>query len=418
MKSFEILLKTFVFLSTWMFIVGEEDLYKLLGVSRTATVKEIKSAYRRKALDTHPDKNKGREEEAAKDFQKVVHAFEILSDKNSRNRYDRTGQTDDQPQRPSGGNRGHSGGGFSWSFSWNTGGGARYHYQRPKLKDRFDVKESQSRILHLASLEQLETIIVDDDGALERNLVIAFFTPQLEEHLMDEMVYPWPFAGMSSQNIWWENLLQTTTVRFHRSNALTQFFNIPSGEEMKKPIFIFGKRGDAFNNETTQWSRFETNSRTEFDKWMWDQIRVQVEFVNLHDHPVEVYWIHGTRAEIKFTLPPQGRSTHTTMLSHEWWVRDARTDTHPGSPGRHKLTTNCNLQHWKITSDEHNQQLVIPLRHCFDISGHCAYWYARDECRKNPPFMEEQCPKTCGICTPDVDPPEDGTNESDDHDEL
>jgi len=177
--------------------VAEEDLYKLLGVSRTATKKEIKTAYRKKALDTHPDKNKGREEEAAKDFQKVVHAFEILSDETSRRRYDATGQTDQQQQFQ---NQGYQqqqhqwgGGGFSWTFTWggNGGGGGStyYQYTRPKLKDKFEVKEAQSRILHVVSLEQLETVIVDDEtGRLERGLLLVFFTPRLEQHLMDEMV--------------------------------------------------------------------------------------------------------------------------------------------------------------------------------------------------------------------------------------
>jgi curved DNA-binding protein CbpA len=167
-------------------ILAEEDLYKLLGVSRTASKKEIKSAYRKKALDTHPDKNRGREEEAAKEFQKVVHAFEILSDDTSRRRYDSTGRTDQQTQFQ---NQGHQGG-YSWSFTWSSNGGSRYYqYARPKLKDKFEVREAQSRLLHIVSLEQLETVIVDEEtGTLERGLLIAFFTPRLETHLMDEMV--------------------------------------------------------------------------------------------------------------------------------------------------------------------------------------------------------------------------------------
>lgn len=410
-------------------VVAEEDLYKILGVSRTASIKEIKQAYRKKALDTHPDKNRGREEEAAKEFQKVVHAFEILSDATSRNRYDRTGRTDQQQQFQNtynNNNWGGNAGGFSWTFTWSTGGGgggARFHqYSRPKpkLKDKFEVKEAQSRILHIVSLEQLETVIVDEDtGKLERSLLIAFFTPRLETHLMDEMVYPYPFAAMSSQGIWWEDLLQTTTVRFHRSNALTEFFGIPNGDDMKKPIFVFGKRGQPFNSLTASWSRLETNSRQEFETWVWQRIEVQVTFINKHDHPVEVFWIHGTKAEEKMTLQPGQRAIHHTMLSHEWWIRDARTDTHRDAPGRWKLTDNNMLKKFKIVSDEERQDLVIPLRKCYDLSGHCNFWSYHGECQKNPTFMREQCSKTCGTCSEADDPPEEEfVNENGQHDEL
>lgn len=277
----------------------QENLYKILGVKPTATKQEIKRAYRRKALDTHPDKNKDiPPEEAAKVFQKVVHAFETLSDEASRRHYDQTGEAGSaeatNKNNQNGGTQGGAGGQWSWSFNWGSGssGGQNFYRYQPRLKDQFKVKEAQSRILHIVSLEQLETVILnDDDGrTLDRSLLICFLTPPLEEHVMDEMVYPWPFAAMSSQGIWWEDLLQTTVVRFNRSNSLTKFFDIPPGDQLNAPFFVFGKRGMDFADKT-HWTRLEgTRDREVFDKWMWKQLEVKVEFVNNHDHPVERKW--------------------------------------------------------------------------------------------------------------------------------
>jgi curved DNA-binding protein CbpA len=267
-----------------------QDLYQILGISRQASTREIKQAYRRKALDTHPDKNKDvPPEEAAEAFRQVVHAFEILSDDASRKRYDRTGNADQaqqsqQRQQAQWSQQGST----SWTFSWTSGGSRWSHHQRPKLKDRFDVKEAQSRILHIVSLAQLETVIVDENnGTLERNILICFCPVPVEKHVMEEMVYPWPFAAKSSQGIWWEDLLQTTMVRFHRSNDLTKFFDIPYGDQMNEPVFIFGKRGQKFDDPSSWKSRLQTRRREIFDKWMWQQLQVEIEFVNEHDHPVE-----------------------------------------------------------------------------------------------------------------------------------
>jgi len=328
MKSLFFLLSTCCFLAV---ITAKEDLYKILGVSRTATTKEIKQAYRRKALDTHPDKAKDQPpEEAAERFRQVVHAFEILSDKTSRRRYDQTGSTSQQQQNDYGG---FSSSFFHWSFR-----------RRPiRLKDRFEVQEAQSRVLHVVSLEQLETVMLDDNDRLERNLLLCFVVPgAVETQADDEMVFPYPFAAMSSQGIWWEDLLQTVKIRFHKSNDLSKFFGIPNGDEMRdsgKPIFVFGKRGQPL----TEFAKLQTSSRQEFEKWVWQQIEVSVEFFNKHDHPVEIYWIHGNRAQLQLTLPPNETANHVTMLSHEWYVRDARVDTFDGAPGRYKLTNDSSL---------------------------------------------------------------------------
>ena len=269
----------FLFLLVVLVAAEETDLYKILGVDRSATTQQIKKAYRKKALDTHPDKNMDvPAEEAAAAFQKVVHAFEILSDGNSRKRYDRTGRSDD-----SGGGHHQGGGGFQWQFRWTTNQRQR---QKPKLKDLFQVKKAQSRILHIVSLDQLE-VIISDGILLERNLMICFYTPPLESHVMDEMVYPWPFAAMSSQGIWWEDLLQTTVVRYHRSNELTEFFGVPKGDVLDKPLFLFGKRGQKFRDPATWERRLSTDNREVFDAWVWESLEVPIIFVNKHDHPVE-----------------------------------------------------------------------------------------------------------------------------------
>ena len=388
---------------------ASEDLYKLLGVSKTATTKEIKRAYRRKALESHPDKNTDvSKEEAAEAFQKVVHAFEVLSDDSTRRLYDRTGRTSGATSTNNGsggggGGRGGFSGGFQWSWSYSSSGRRQYHhqYRRPKLKDQFDVQEAQSRVLHVVSLEQLKTIILDDDisdeDILERNLLICFTTPKYETHVNDEMVYPYPFAAKSAQGIWWEDLLQTSMIRYHRENELTRFFDIPHGDTLEKPVFLFGKRGAPLVPES--FSRLETSDRNVFSDWMWQQIQVEVWFVNKHSFPVEIYWLHGTSARHPFILQPNERTKHYTHLSHEFWARDARTDTRKDSPGRWKLHDNTCIAKWKIINDLQGQELVVEPKVCYDLSGHCSYWNGQNQCKKNPNFMAEVCQLTCNLCS-------------------
>ena len=67
------------------------DYYDILEVSRTATADEIKKAYRKKALQFHPDKNPGNAE-AEKHFKEVSEAYEVLSDEKKRQIYDRHGK--------------------------------------------------------------------------------------------------------------------------------------------------------------------------------------------------------------------------------------------------------------------------------------------------------------------------------------
>jgi molecular chaperone DnaJ len=68
----------------------KEDYYEILGIAKGATAAEIKKAYRKKAIEHHPDKNPGNAEAEAM-FKKAAEAYEVLSDPNKRARYDQYG---------------------------------------------------------------------------------------------------------------------------------------------------------------------------------------------------------------------------------------------------------------------------------------------------------------------------------------
>jgi len=103
------------------------DLYQRLGLKRDASEAEIKKAYRSLAKQLHPDRNKDNPD-AAKRFGEVTAAYDLLSDKDKRARYDR-GEIDEEgnPKMPFGGGFGgysagpgaHPGGGFE---NFNFGG--------------------------------------------------------------------------------------------------------------------------------------------------------------------------------------------------------------------------------------------------------------------------------------------------------
>jgi curved DNA-binding protein len=108
------------------------DYYEILGVPRTATEKEIKTAYRKLARQYHPDRNPGDKEAEAK-FKEVQQAYDVLSDTKKRQQYDQFGADFENMA----GARGGPGGGytFRWGSPGGGAGGAGYEFDPRDLGD-------------------------------------------------------------------------------------------------------------------------------------------------------------------------------------------------------------------------------------------------------------------------------------------
>jgi len=116
------------------------DLYQQLGIKRGASEAEIKKAYRSLAKQLHPDRNKDNPK-AAERFAKVTQAYDLLSDKDKRARYDR-GEIDEDgnPRMPFGGGYGGGGAGprpgGAGGYEGFPGGG--YSAETADLSDLFE----------------------------------------------------------------------------------------------------------------------------------------------------------------------------------------------------------------------------------------------------------------------------------------
>src|SRR3954462_8034327 len=73
-----------------MATIEKRDYYEVLGITRTAGVDDIKKAYRKLAVQYHPDKNPG-DSTAEEKFKEAAEAYGVLSDEEKRARYDRYG---------------------------------------------------------------------------------------------------------------------------------------------------------------------------------------------------------------------------------------------------------------------------------------------------------------------------------------
>jgi len=108
-----------------------KDYYQILGVERSASADDIRKAYRKLAMQHHPDRNPG-DKKAEEKFKEINEAYQVLSDKDKRARYDQLGSAYSNWQQ-----RGGSPGDFDWNQWFSGQPGGNVHVEYGDLNDLF-----------------------------------------------------------------------------------------------------------------------------------------------------------------------------------------------------------------------------------------------------------------------------------------
>lgn len=118
----------------------KRDYYDILGVSKTASDAELKSSYRKMAMQWHPDRNKSPEAETK--FKEINEAYQVLSDPKKKSTYDQFGHSAFDPSAGGGGNpfTGSGQGPFQYYYS-SQGGGQNPFGDLGGFSDPFEIFE-------------------------------------------------------------------------------------------------------------------------------------------------------------------------------------------------------------------------------------------------------------------------------------
>lgn len=133
-------------------MAAKSDYYDILGVSKSASQDEVKKAYRKQALEWHPDRHKDDKEAAEKRFKEINEAYQVLSDSQKRSAYDQFGHAAFSPGGMPGGFSGANGpfggqqqGGyrpFTYTYySNNNDDGGESPFAGFDFSDPFDIFE-------------------------------------------------------------------------------------------------------------------------------------------------------------------------------------------------------------------------------------------------------------------------------------
>lgn len=364
--------------------------YSLLGVSKRASLRDIKTAYRRKAKETHPDKNPEQGgEEAARRFREVAEAYEVLSDTNARREYDRTGvkQSDKGKNGFHQNRRQHQQKPF-WDFFGSRRSASRHDPLQHRLyrqhNVRVQVEAAQRRVLTVTSFEHFQALALDETGMLDRYTLLAIYDsgkPNCEKLLRENVMFPWPFAGFTREgdtSMWWEETMQTFKIDLHSGNnagtetvrKFKDYFGLDDGGDAC-PSVVFFPRG----SDLTEFEVWDRRNAQEFREFVWNRLKMKVTFQNKTPWKLKQFYLNGHRGIQKESIEPNKGYVVSTFLSHAFifladhvsgWV----------------LNNESAVFYYTSRIQDDNTVINIYPR-CFDLHTDCPRWKKEGFCHSN-----------------------------------
>ena len=399
-----------------------ESLYERLGLTSSASAREIKKAWYKNALNLHPDKVEGTPEvKAAAElrFKAVAEAYEVLSDAALKRQYDSTGHVPDDKAKAAASNRKSTTEDPDEQYGFESAGQQQQqqHQQWQRYGfgwgrfDAFEVGLAQQRARRVRSLGQLRRLLQPHGtgaNALQRPRygLVGFYRRGDEASLKEGLRFPYPFAGWSlgaqGDGFWWEDALQTALVSVgdlasNEGRALLEHFGVAGddgggggggGVRLALPAVAWVRTDEAMSFEMAPPHVRDAES---FVGWVYGHLGASLRVVNNDHRKGVVWWLDGNHAKQQGEVAPFGGTfERASFISHRWYVWPEGTE---GNILSHEAA----LGEITLSRLGETHELVLEPK-CLDANGHCGQWKHLGECERNPGFMRAGCKRSCGSC--------------------
>ena len=413
----------------------KENPYTVLGVTEKDrnNIDAIKKAYREKAKTAHPDKNLNHVDQnlVNERFHRIQSAWEFLSNKQFKKRYDDLKRNGQQHRQQNGRTTAHARGVHerakkAWAKEQEE---KRQQQERQRqqqeesarlLKEKLELaKEAQEHVLQFSTLEQLidADIIDQTTQRFKKHFFCVFVSNKdIEREAETEYLFPYPFGPRGRNDFDWGTTIQTAKVRFNKATPLTKAFKVP--KHLSKPHIVFVPKGALFGSH--KFAKVYPGTSNVFEMWVLAQIATKVTVFNRNPEggpPIKIFSYDAIKKRLSsagVTIQPGYQLEIPARISDRFIVLDATTDEFIGSNGISKDTILSHITEDivdRIAIDDFvvkEEEQIIDIgtgygttRTCYDLSVKCYSWIHQgtpNACQNLSSFAHAMCAKSCGVC--------------------